>query len=170
MRSNRSRPQHCISLSLSVPFDDAATPLELRFAFSQLLELFQGQSSKPEVLSELFWASRRRSAAGSRSNDSASGCSKKKVNRLPGSNRRRCHRRIEQHLPTGAIAQEAYRIIYSDVDYSSSRRAGQKSALDIQRIDKVRKRKCLGRRSQLEKCPLLFNSRLRRVVRLTQKC
>ena len=44
------------SLSLSVPFDDAATP-ELRFAFSQLLELFQGQSSKPEVISELFWAS-----------------------------------------------------------------------------------------------------------------
>src|ERR1700733_6842850 len=45
------------SLSLSVPFDDAATPPELRFAFSQLLELSQGQSSKPEVLSELFWAS-----------------------------------------------------------------------------------------------------------------
>jgi AcrR family transcriptional regulator len=45
------------SLSLSVPFDDAATPPELRFAFSQLLELFQGQRSKPEVLSELFWAS-----------------------------------------------------------------------------------------------------------------
>ena len=45
------------SLSLTVPFDDAATPAELRFAFSQLLELFQGQSSKPEVLSELFWAS-----------------------------------------------------------------------------------------------------------------
>ena len=45
------------SLSLSVPFDDAATPPELRFAFSQLLELFQGHSSKPEVLSELFWAS-----------------------------------------------------------------------------------------------------------------
>ncbi len=44
------------SLSLSVPFDDAATP-ELRFAFSQLLELFQGLSSKPEVISELFWAS-----------------------------------------------------------------------------------------------------------------
>ena len=37
------------SLSLSVPFDDAATPPELRFAFSQLLELFQGQSSKSEV-------------------------------------------------------------------------------------------------------------------------
>jgi len=45
------------SLSLSVPFDEAATPAELRFAFSQLLELFQGQSSKPEVISELFWAS-----------------------------------------------------------------------------------------------------------------
>src|SRR5215470_5317680 len=45
------------SLGLSVPFDEVATPPELRFAFSQLLELFQGQSSKPEVLSELFWAS-----------------------------------------------------------------------------------------------------------------
>ena len=29
------------SLSLSVPFDDAATPKEMRFAFSQLLELFR---------------------------------------------------------------------------------------------------------------------------------
>jgi AcrR family transcriptional regulator len=45
------------SLSLSVPFDDAATPPELRFAFFQLLELFQGQGSKTEVLSELFWGS-----------------------------------------------------------------------------------------------------------------
>jgi AcrR family transcriptional regulator len=45
------------SLNLRVPFDDAATPPELRFAFSQLLELFQGRSSKPEVISELFWAS-----------------------------------------------------------------------------------------------------------------
>ena len=45
------------SLSLSVPFGVAATPLELRFAFSQLLELFQGKSSKPEVIAELFWAS-----------------------------------------------------------------------------------------------------------------
>src|ERR1700739_66899 len=45
------------SLSLSVPFDEAATPPELRFAFSQLLELFPGQSSKSEVISELFWAS-----------------------------------------------------------------------------------------------------------------
>jgi AcrR family transcriptional regulator len=45
------------SLSLSLPFDDPATPPELRFAFSQLLELFQGQGSKSEVLAELFWAS-----------------------------------------------------------------------------------------------------------------
>ena len=44
------------SLSLSVPFGDAATP-EMRFAFSQLLELFQGQNSKSEIISELFWAS-----------------------------------------------------------------------------------------------------------------
>jgi AcrR family transcriptional regulator len=44
------------SLSLSVPFDDVATPPELRFAFAQLLELFQGQGSKSDVLSELFWA------------------------------------------------------------------------------------------------------------------
>ena len=45
------------SLSLNVPFGEAATPPELRFGFSQLLALFQGQSSKAEVLSELFWAS-----------------------------------------------------------------------------------------------------------------
>jgi AcrR family transcriptional regulator len=45
------------SLSLSIPFGDAATPPELRFGFSQILELFQGQSSKPEVIAELFWAS-----------------------------------------------------------------------------------------------------------------
>src|SRR5215831_7675606 len=45
------------SLNLTVPFDEAATPPELRFAFSQILGLFQGQSSKPEVTSELFWAS-----------------------------------------------------------------------------------------------------------------
>jgi AcrR family transcriptional regulator len=45
------------SLNLSVPFGDPATPPELRFGFSQLLELFQGQSSKAEVVTELFWAS-----------------------------------------------------------------------------------------------------------------
>ena len=45
------------SLSLSVPFGEAATPPELRFAFSQLLALFHGQSPKSEVISELFWAS-----------------------------------------------------------------------------------------------------------------
>ena len=44
------------SLSLSVPFDDAATPPELRFAFSQLLELFPGPRSRSDVLSELLWA------------------------------------------------------------------------------------------------------------------
>ena len=45
------------SLSLSVPFDDPATPAELRFAFAQLRELFPGHGSKSDVLSELFWAS-----------------------------------------------------------------------------------------------------------------
>jgi AcrR family transcriptional regulator len=45
------------SLRLSVPFDDPATPPELRFAFSQIMNLFDGQALKPEVLSELFWAS-----------------------------------------------------------------------------------------------------------------
>jgi AcrR family transcriptional regulator len=45
------------SLSLSVPFGEAATPPEMRFAFAQLRELFQGQGLKSEVLSELFWAS-----------------------------------------------------------------------------------------------------------------
>ena len=45
------------SLSLSVPFDDVATPPEMRFAFSQLVELFEGRGAKSEVLSELFWAS-----------------------------------------------------------------------------------------------------------------
>jgi AcrR family transcriptional regulator len=45
------------TLSLSVPFDTPATPPELRFGFSQLLELFQKQSSKPELQAELFWAS-----------------------------------------------------------------------------------------------------------------
>jgi AcrR family transcriptional regulator len=45
------------SLNLSVPFDDAATPPELRFAFAQLLELFPGPRSRSDVLSELFWAS-----------------------------------------------------------------------------------------------------------------
>src|SRR5262249_19390000 len=45
------------SLGLTVKFDDPATPPELRFAFSELLQLFQGKSSKPEVIAELFWAS-----------------------------------------------------------------------------------------------------------------
>src|SRR6202041_3639918 len=45
------------SLSLTVPFDDPATPPELRYAFSQFLEVFPGQRSRSDVLSELFWAS-----------------------------------------------------------------------------------------------------------------
>lgn len=45
------------SLSLSVPFGAKATPAELRFGFSQLLELFPKQGSRAEVLAELFWAS-----------------------------------------------------------------------------------------------------------------
>jgi AcrR family transcriptional regulator len=45
------------SLGLSVPFDDPATPQELRFAFSQLLQLFEGKVVRPEVVTELFWAS-----------------------------------------------------------------------------------------------------------------
>jgi len=43
--------------SLNVPFDHAATPPELHFAFDQLRELFQGQGSKTDVITELFWAS-----------------------------------------------------------------------------------------------------------------
>jgi AcrR family transcriptional regulator len=45
------------SLGLSVPFDDAATPPQMHFAFSQLLELFNVHGSKSAVLSELFWGS-----------------------------------------------------------------------------------------------------------------
>ena len=45
------------SLNLSVPFGEAATPAELRFGFSQLLELFPGPESRSEVVAELFWAS-----------------------------------------------------------------------------------------------------------------
>ena len=54
--SSPARYEVMFSLSLTIPFGDPATPPELRFGFSQLLELFQGHSSKPEVTSELFWA------------------------------------------------------------------------------------------------------------------
>ena len=60
MESAESSPalyEVMFSLGLSVPFDDPATPAEMRFAFAQLLELFQGQSKKAEVIAELFWAS-----------------------------------------------------------------------------------------------------------------
>lgn len=45
------------SLGLSVPFDDAGTPAELRFAFAQLLEMFPGDGTRADVSAELFWAS-----------------------------------------------------------------------------------------------------------------
>jgi AcrR family transcriptional regulator len=45
------------SLGLSLRFDDPSTPPELRFAFSQLAELFPGQGSKSTILTELLWAS-----------------------------------------------------------------------------------------------------------------
>jgi len=45
------------AMGLGVPFDDDATPEELQFAFAQLLELFRGQGSNAELVSELFWAS-----------------------------------------------------------------------------------------------------------------
>ena len=41
------------SLSLSVPFGEAATPPELRFAFSQLLQLFQEGGNKQPAGSEV---------------------------------------------------------------------------------------------------------------------
>jgi AcrR family transcriptional regulator len=44
------------SLGLTIPFGHAATPAELRFGFTQFLELFQGRTSIPEVVTELFWA------------------------------------------------------------------------------------------------------------------
>jgi len=44
------------SLGLTVPFGDATTPAELRFGFTQLLELFQGRNTRPETVAELFWA------------------------------------------------------------------------------------------------------------------
>ena len=43
------------TLSLAIPFDQAGTPPELRFAFSQIEELFV-QRTHAEVYSELFWA------------------------------------------------------------------------------------------------------------------
>jgi AcrR family transcriptional regulator len=45
------------SLNLPLPFDAPATPPELRFAFSQILVLFQPHGPRAEVFSELLWAS-----------------------------------------------------------------------------------------------------------------
>lgn len=44
------------SLNLGIPFGDPAVPPELKFAFSQILELFQGNGQKTEITSEIFWA------------------------------------------------------------------------------------------------------------------
>ena len=55
--SSPAKYEVMFSLSLTVPFGDAATPPELRFAFSQFLELFPGKGLRSEVLSELLWAS-----------------------------------------------------------------------------------------------------------------
>jgi AcrR family transcriptional regulator len=72
------------SLSLSVPFGETATPPELRFAFSQLLELFQGQSSKAEVITELFWASLHGIAELTRTKRFPRGRQKERVRALVG--------------------------------------------------------------------------------------
>lgn len=45
------------TFSLSVPFGNAATSPEMRFAFSQPWSCFRWDGSKSEALSELFWAS-----------------------------------------------------------------------------------------------------------------
>ena len=44
------------TLGLPIPFDDPATPPELRLAFSQIEQLFQERTSGIEVHAELFWA------------------------------------------------------------------------------------------------------------------
>lgn len=45
------------SMQLTVPFDEAATPGELRFAFAQVLALFPGSGARAEAQAEVFWAS-----------------------------------------------------------------------------------------------------------------
>ncbi len=53
-------------INLTVKFDHAATPPELRFAFAQFHELFPGPRFKSDVLSEFFWASLHGSAESTR--------------------------------------------------------------------------------------------------------
>ncbi|ADW71270.1 TetR/AcrR family transcriptional regulator [Granulicella tundricola] len=72
------------TLSLSVPFGDAATPSELRFAFSQFIELFQRRSSKPEIVSELFWGSLHGIAELTRTKRFPPGRQKERVKALVG--------------------------------------------------------------------------------------
>jgi len=57
LRKRRTAVDVSLDEAFRADEDYAATPPEMRFAFAQLLELFQGQSSKSEVISELFWAS-----------------------------------------------------------------------------------------------------------------
>lgn len=45
------------TLGLNIPFGEADTPSELRYAFSQILVLFADQGSQAPVRAELFWAS-----------------------------------------------------------------------------------------------------------------
>jgi AcrR family transcriptional regulator len=70
------------SLNLSVPFDNAETPAELRFAFAQLTELFQGHGPKREIVSELFWASLHGIADLTRTKRFPPGRQKKRVKKL----------------------------------------------------------------------------------------
>jgi AcrR family transcriptional regulator len=70
------------SLSLNVPFGDAGSPPELKLAFSQIWELFQGRTSNPEVLSELFWASLHGTAELTRTKRFPAGRQKQRVRAL----------------------------------------------------------------------------------------
>ncbi len=47
--SSPSLYEAIFSLRLSGPFEDVATPTELRFAFSQIPEVFKGHGSIPEI-------------------------------------------------------------------------------------------------------------------------
>src|SRR5215467_10292028 len=56
--TSRTMPTDRMSaVNIIVSKTNPDTTSRIRFAFSQFLELFQGQSSKSEVISELFWAS-----------------------------------------------------------------------------------------------------------------
>ena len=69
------------SLGLNVPFDDAGTPGEMRFAFAQMLALFGG---KAEVRAELFWAGLHGIAELTRTGRFSAGRQKARVRGLVG--------------------------------------------------------------------------------------